>query len=107
RPVALLAVTAYPTSFYRSPVPLTVPSIAQGTRIYAENCVACHGAEGRGDGEAARTLTVAPADLTAEHIFGHPDGDLFWWIRHGMDGGIMPGFAPSIDDRATWDLINF
>lgn len=33
-------------------------------RDYAENCVACHGPGGRGNGPAAVGMTPAPSDLT-------------------------------------------
>ncbi|HXZ00356.1 MAG TPA: CopD family protein [Stellaceae bacterium] len=106
-PLRLMAVTAYPTSFYQSPVPFTAPSIARGARLYADNCTACHGAGGRGDGPLSKSTAVAPADLTAAHIFAHSDGDLFWWIGEGIPAGGMPGFAAIVDERGRWDLINF
>ena len=31
-----------------------------------------------------------PADLTAEHLWAHSDGDLFWYISHGIE---MPDAA--------------
>ncbi len=106
-PLQFMLVAAYPTSFARSPVPFAAASILRGARVYGENCVACHGAGGRGDGPLAKGLAVAPADLTAEHIFGHSDGDLFWWISRGIPTGPMPGFAASVSAQGRWDLINF
>lgn len=35
-----------------------------GPTAYQENCASCHGADGTGDGPAARGLAVAPPDLT-------------------------------------------
>lgn len=35
-----------------------------GRTAYMENCASCHGADGKGDGPAARDLAVAPPDLT-------------------------------------------
>jgi hypothetical protein len=35
-----------------------------GRTAYLENCASCHGVDGKGDGPAARGLTVAPPDLT-------------------------------------------
>jgi hypothetical protein len=51
-------------------------------------------------------LKIPPADLTADHIYAHTDGDLFWWISNGF-GDAMPGFAQILDERARWDLIDF
>ncbi len=35
-----------------------------GRTAYLENCTSCHGADGTGNGPAARGLAVAPPDLT-------------------------------------------
>ena len=97
---------AYPTSFYGSPTGYSAQSIARGQSLFLENCAACHGPQGRGDGPAAQSLTTKPADLTAEHIYGHPDGDIFWWITHGKSG-VMPAFGDVLDENARWNLIDF
>jgi copper resistance protein D len=98
---------AYPTSFYTPAEPYAAVSVVRGAAIYAENCVRCHGANGRGDGPAAAGLPVRPADLTEEHLFMHSPGDLFWWVSHGMDEGVMPGFADMLNPNQRWDVINF
>jgi mono/diheme cytochrome c family protein len=41
-----------------------MPDASNGADFFAENCVACHGAAGRGDGPQSSGLPVAPADLT-------------------------------------------
>jgi len=107
----LFFVEAYPTSFYRSPTGFTATAIAQGAALYPAQCASCHGAEGRGDGPEAKGLPEPPADLTAGHLWGHSDGELFWWLSHGIDaprGGLaMPGFAASLSDDQRWDLIDY
>jgi putative copper resistance protein D len=100
-------VRAYPTSYYAPTVPYAAPSVARGAPLYAANCTACHGAAGHGDGPLAAGLPVRPADLTQAHIFAHSVGDLFWWISHGRDNGVMPGFAGTLSPDQRWDLINF
>jgi mono/diheme cytochrome c family protein len=73
--------------------------------------VSCHGAEGHGDGPASVGLEMPPADLTAPHLWDHPDGELFWWISHGMFGPdgkrVMTGFAATLDEDTSWALIDF
>jgi putative copper export protein/mono/diheme cytochrome c family protein len=101
-----VAVTAFPTSFYQSPTNFTVASIARGQELFAAHCAGCHGNAGRGNGPNALALDMETSDLTADHIYDHPDGDLFWWIGHGIDE-TMPGFATAIDDGARWNLIDF
>ena len=40
--------------------------VAIGERVYAANCVQCHGQDGRGDGSAAAELTIAPPDFRSQ-----------------------------------------
>src|SRR6185437_15286300 len=40
----LLFVAAYPTSFYTSPTEFAATAIDHGARLFATNCVSCHGA---------------------------------------------------------------
>jgi putative copper export protein/mono/diheme cytochrome c family protein len=107
----LLLVPAYPTSFYQSPTGFTAAAIANGATLFQANCTGCHGMEGRGDGPKAKDLVIKPADLTAEHLFAHADGELFWWLSHGIEGPqgdlVMPGFAGQLDDNERWDLIDY
>lgn len=109
--LSLLLVPAYPTSFYQSPTGFTAASIVQGSKLFASHCTNCHGPEGRGDGPQAKTLSIAPADLTAMHLFEHSDGELFWWLSRGMpapQGGLaMPGFADQLGDDERWSLIDY
>ena len=106
----LLLVPAYPTSFYESLTDFAAGSIVRGGTLFARNCVACHGADGRGDGPAGKGLRIPPADLTSDHIWAHSDGELFWWLAHGIEdpeGGLaMPGFA-SLSASDRWSLIDF
>jgi putative copper resistance protein D len=87
-------VPAFPTSYYVSPTGHTAASIARGHLLFNQSCIGCH------------RLGGGPADLTADHIYAHTDGDLFWWVSHGVDN-VMPGFAGAIDDDARWNLIDF
>jgi len=107
----LLLVEAYPTSFFTSPTEFAATAIAHGAKLFAANCVACHGADGHGDGPTAKALPIHPADLTAQHLWAHSDGDMFWYLTHGFDapeGGLaMPGFAATLSSEARWDLIDY
>ncbi len=117
--LSLLTVEAYPTSFQTSVTGFSVDSIVRGQHLYPSHCASCHGPEGRGegrgdgrgDGPAAGGLSVRPADLTAAHVLGHPDGEMIWWLEHGIadpDGRpAMPGFAASLPERDLWSLIDY
>jgi hypothetical protein len=82
-----------------------------GQALFTANCVRCHGAGGQGNGPDAAALRVHPADLTAPHLWAHSDGELYWWIGHGIEdpeGGLaMPGFAAILPAGDRWNLIDF
>jgi copper resistance protein D len=100
-------VEAYPTSYMHSPIRYGALSAARGMPIYVENCALCHGPYGYGDGPAAASLPIKPADLTGEHLFHHGEGTLFWWVSHGLDGTPMPAFADRLTENQRWDVLNF
>ncbi len=107
----LLFLPAEPTYFWQSTSGNTPGSIAAGKTAYAQNCASCHGVGGAGDGPQAKGMRIPPADLTAAHLWDHPDGELYWWISHGMNGPdnrlVMPGFGEKLDDDTIWSIIDF
>ena len=61
--------------------------LARGATVYAVNCVSCHGANGDGNGPAARALLPRPADLTHKQ----PDPRLVAQVlNEGVPGTSMP-----------------
>jgi len=55
----------------RSQDPKLIASI-QGPALYKSYCASCHGLDGKGNGPMAKSLKVAPADLT--HIAARNSG---------------------------------
>lgn len=91
---------AFPVVF----APTSPPDLTRGAELYAGQCVACHGATGRGDGPAAAGLEPAPTDFTDQmrarerSLFG-----LYQVIDQGLDGTAMASFSDlDADDR--WAL---
>jgi len=109
--VPLLTVDAYPTTFVTSPTEFAAGSIMHGQALFTAKCASCHGADARGDGPAAKSLPVPPSDLTAPHFWGHTEGDLYWYISHGIDAPsgapAMPPFGTALSSGDIWALIDF
>jgi mono/diheme cytochrome c family protein len=88
----------------KNPIASSPESLAAGKKIYQRLCIRCHGAEGKGDGEAA--VGAQPSDLTGQLQFGSSDGEMFSVIRHGTSKD-MESYAERISEADTWNVINY
>ena len=61
--------------------------VADGKREFARNCVFCHGALGKGDGQWNDMLITKPADLTQ---IAKKNGGVFpfWHVYQAIDGEV-------------------
>ncbi|MBB4221734.1 c-type cytochrome [Variovorax guangxiensis] len=108
---SVVLVPAYPTSFHASPTGFTADSIERGRTLYAAQCAACHGTDGRGHGPLATTQAVWPPDLGGPLLWRRADGDVLWHVMNGMrdrrGARTMPGFGTALSDADAWALIDF
>ena len=95
---------------------LTLDSIKHGKELFTKlECWKCHGAEGRGDGPSASTLTdsndqpIRPYNFAAGSRFkcGTSNHDLYKIFMTGLDGTPMPSFADVIKPEEAWDLVHY
>ena len=93
----------------KNPIPADAASIEAGKTLYAEQCAACHGVAGKGDGEMAPfTGEPPPSDLTdAAWKHGSTDGEIFAVIRDGVDDTGMQGFGADLKPNDMWNLVNY
>lgn len=96
-----------------APPPVTPERLARGKQLYADaECLACHGASGRGDGPSAptlkdnRDLPIAATDLTKAGRFknGARPEDIYRTLMTGLAGTPMPSYADSLEPDQAWDL---
>ena len=102
-----ISVPAFPSTYLTTDIPYDATSIAAGLNHFEQNCTGCHGVSGHGDGPAASSLPIKPADLSAPHTALHTPGDLYWWITHGILASGMPPFGDVLTNDDRWDIINF
>ena len=103
-----LAIPAYTETYRKTPVPFDTISISNGSALYAENCVPCHGLQGKGDGVLSKTFPKPPVDmLTEPHTAKHTAGDFFSWLTSGIPGTPMPVFGLKLSEEERWDIVNF
>jgi mono/diheme cytochrome c family protein len=93
--------------------------VAQGAKVYARHCAACHGAKLEGQPNWRQRLPngrlPAPPHDDSGHTWHHPDEMLAGMIRHGMvpphapEGypSDMPAFAKQLGDEDVWAVIAY
>ncbi len=89
-------------------LPMVPPDPASGAPIYAEKCLPCHGASGKGDGPQANNLSSPPPSIGAvENIRAARPVDWFQMVTQGNLQNLMPGFSGSLNDRQRWDVVAY
>jgi glucose/arabinose dehydrogenase len=73
-------------------------AVDAGAKLYAANCVACHGAAGRGSGNIP-PLSQGPTQSA-------PDGEVFWFITTGSVANGMPAWG-SLSEQQRWQIVAY
>jgi high-affinity iron transporter len=87
--------------------PTAVPDLQRGAALYAQQCAACHGASGHGDGPFAARLEPPPTDLTDhERAAQRTPFALHQIISNGVQGTAMASYA-TLPEADRWALAFF
>ncbi len=81
-----------------------IVSIKNGQKVFLNNCTACHGTNGDGNGPAAAAISgVKPRDFTTGVFkYGRSEAEVFNTITKGVPGTAMPPWNfLSISDRKS------
>lgn len=89
----------------KNPISASEKSIAAGKAAYAQQCLSCHGAAGKGDGPAAKDLTTKVLDLASPHALIDTDGAVFWKITEGRTP--MPAYEKLLGEDDRWNVVNY
>ncbi len=102
----------------------TSESLANGKQLYTQNCAACHGENGAGNGVFANQIeaenklrmqgmlgitgTQGPADFTnPKSMLGASPALLQGKILRGGMGTGMPSWGPIFTEEQTWNLVAY
>jgi mono/diheme cytochrome c family protein len=111
RVLTLLALALPPLALgEEDPLPRDTPeaAIVRGSIVFRTYCVLCHGADGKGDGRAAKMYTPKPANLTVS-----PFNDAYkeMIIRGGGvsvgRSSFMPPWGDELSNEQIKDLVTF
>ena len=99
---------------YRSlidPFPRTRARLGRGAAVFQQNCAACHGLNGRGEGPERQRLWPPPANLAwlAHTPTSRSDPYMYWTIAEGGTpvGSGMPAFKRTLSTTDIWSVIAY
>lgn len=94
-----------PAATATNPVKPTAESQAKAKTIYAIDCAMCHGDNGNGQTDIAKSMGLTMTDFSdPKTLASTPDGQLFDIIRNGKDK-MPPEAAGRANDTMVWNLI--
>jgi mono/diheme cytochrome c family protein len=100
-----------PYSTARNPLSSTTHTLQRGAAVFAQNCAACHGATGQGNGQAGRSLSPRPANLAwlSRMPMMTRDSYLYWAIEEGgkPTGSAMPAFKGVLPEKDVWAVVTY
>ncbi len=90
----------------------TAQNQEEGKKIYVTYCTACHGEKGKGDGMAAQSFPVKPADHTNGAVMNRlSDKFLTDVISKGGSAvgksSFMPAWGSSFNERQIRDIVAY
>lgn len=77
--------------------------VEHGANLFAANCAACHGAQGKGDGAVAASLLPRPANLTARIVAPERLSAVLW---NGVRGASMQAWR-DLSQQDLQGLVSF
>ncbi|MCE9646772.1 MAG: cytochrome c [Chloroflexi bacterium] len=86
--------------------PFGADAAGEGAVVFKNNCEACHGPSGRGDGPAGAALDPKPMNLAALQVAAGDDY-LFWRINTGKEGTSMLAWKGILTEEQIWQVVAF
>lgn len=81
--------------------------LVRGKTLYENHCATCHGMTGQGNGPAAASLRVAPANFHRFHSFLKSDEELLRTIEHGIVFSPMHAWSGSLTEEQMFDVLAY
>lgn len=95
-----------PAEYAGKTSPLGADAVTEGANVFKNNCEACHGPQGHGDGPAGAALDPRPKNLAElQAVVG--DDYLYWRINTGKEGTAMLAWKGVLTNEQIWQVIAF
>lgn len=94
-------------TFYTYTLHYSQAQIERGAALYAQECAACHGDDGRGGGAEALEKNLDPGDLTDPRSMATlSDEAMYISIAEGI-GDKMPALNETLSEQEIWDTVAY
>jgi S1-C subfamily serine protease len=84
--------------------PVTTPDLRRGELLYADNCAACHGPAGAGDGFGDPEMDPPATSFLDERMNLLSPHQVYGAINFGIDGTAMPSYVDALPPQQLWDI---
>jgi mono/diheme cytochrome c family protein len=91
-----------------NPIKGDARSTAKGKRLFAVNCLPCHGDISKkpyAPGNVGAKALQTPPDLTTDMYKARTDGSIYATIHFGIR--LMPGHGWKLSPTEHWDIVNY
>ena len=95
------------TANLKSPLQPDEATLAAGVKLYADNCVVCHGASDAKPSLLAQGLYIHAPMLAKRGVEDDPVAESYWKIAHGIRYTAMPAFGKTLSDDDLWRVSLF
>jgi mono/diheme cytochrome c family protein len=98
-------------AFLKSPLAKSEAHLENGKRLYNVYCIACHGAEGKGDGSVVKVLLakenygLQPPAYNSDQLKNISEGQIFHAMQFGK--GNMGPYASQLSAYERWQIVQF
>jgi mono/diheme cytochrome c family protein len=82
-------------------------TLAQGQDVYLENCSACHGENGRGDGPQSVSLSRSLPDFTDQSFMSKKSSSEFFQVVSSGLPPEMPAYSTILSESERWSVASY
>lgn len=82
-------------------------ALAQGKKLYTDNCAACHKENGTGGKIEIEGKSITPDDLTAAKIKAFSDDKIIGYIYKGIEDEGMPSFKDKLSEAEIREVVRY
>ena len=90
-----------------NPVALDDENLKACVKLYAANCIACHGAADGAASNIAKGLYQRAPQLGKHGVTDDEEGETYWKIYHGIRMTGMPSYRGTLSERQMWTITLF